>query len=142
MCIRDRGLGGGNAGSGITTAQSLGINFAKDTKKFQIGGNVQYGHSDNDARRKTSSETFLGETSSFAQSENYSNRNRHDFRVDFRLEWRPDTLTTIIFRPNGSYSQTESSNSSWSKTENNSHSPVTVSYTHLNRLHSFCSFPL
>ncbi len=119
-----QGLGGGNAGSGITTAQSLGINFAKDTKKFQIGGNVQYGHSDNDARRKTSSETFLGETSSFAQSENYSNRNRHDFRVDFRLEWRPDTLTTIIFRPNGSYSQTESSNSSWSKTENNSHSPV------------------
>lgn len=73
-----QGLGGGNAGSGITTAQSLGINFAKDTKKFQIGGNVQYGHSDNDARRKTSSETFLGETSSFAQSENYSNRNRHD----------------------------------------------------------------
>lgn len=45
----------------------MGINFAKDTKKFQIGGNVQYGHSDNDARRKTSSETFLGETSSFAQ---------------------------------------------------------------------------
>ena len=62
--------------------------------------------------------------SSFAQSENYSNRNRHDFKVDFRLEWRPDTLTTIIFRPNGSYSQTESSNSSWSKTENNLHSPV------------------
>lgn len=64
------------------------------------------------------------ETSSFAQSENFSNRNRHDFRVDFRLEWRPDTLTTIIFRPNGSYSQTESSSRSWSKTENNSHSPV------------------
>lgn len=118
-----QGLGGGNAGSGITTAQSLGVNFAKDTKKLQIGGNVQYGHSDNDARRKTSSETFL-ETSSFAQSENFSNRNRHDFRVDFRLEWRPDTLTTIIFRPNGSYSQTESSSRSWSKTENNSHSPV------------------
>lgn len=55
-----QGLGGGNAGSGITTAQSLGVNFAKDTKKLQIGGNVQYGHSDNDARRKTSSETFLG----------------------------------------------------------------------------------
>lgn len=33
-----QGLGGGNAGSGITTAQSLGVNFAKDTKKLQIGG--------------------------------------------------------------------------------------------------------
>lgn len=119
-----QGLGGGNAGSGITTAQSLGVNFAKDTKKIQVGGNLQYGHSDNNARRKSSSETFLGETSSFSQSESFSNRNRHDFRVDFRLEWRPDTLTTIIFRPNGSYSQTESSNSSWERTENNSHNPV------------------
>ena len=34
------GLGGGNAGSGITTTRSLGVNFAKDTKKIQIGGNV------------------------------------------------------------------------------------------------------
>ncbi len=119
-----QGLGGGNAGSGITTAQSLGINFAKDTEKLQIGGNVQYGHSDNDARRKTSSETFLGETSSFSNSQNNSNRNRHDFRIDFRLEWRPDTLTTIIFRPNGSYSHTESSSDSWSRTENNTHSPI------------------
>lgn len=121
----DAGQGlGGNAGSGVTTAQSLGVNFAKDTKKLQIGGNMQYGHSDNNAIRKSSTETFLGETSSFGQSENFSNRNRHDFRVDFRLEWRPDTLTTLIFRPNASYSQTDSDNSSWSSTENNTHSPV------------------
>lgn len=118
------GLSGGRAGSGITTAQSLGVNFAKDTKKLQVGGNIQYGHSNNDARRKTSSETFLGETSSFSQSENNSNRNRHDLRLDFRLEWRPDTLTTIIFRPNSSYSQTESSSSSWENMQNNEHAPV------------------
>lgn len=118
------GLSGGRAGSGITTAQSLGVNFAKDTKKLQVGGNIQYGHSNNDARRKTSSETFLGETSSFSQSENNSNRNRHDIRLDFRLEWRPDTLTTIIFRPNSSYSQTESSSSSWENMQNNEHAPV------------------
>ena len=58
-----QGLGEGNAGSGITTARSLGVNFAKDTKKVQVGGNVQYGYSDNDARRKSSTETFLGEQS-------------------------------------------------------------------------------
>lgn len=84
-----QGLGEGNAGSGITTARSLGVNFAKDTKKVQVGGNVQYGYSDNDARRKSSTETFLGEQSSFGASENTSRRKRHDLRVDFRLEWRP-----------------------------------------------------
>ena len=119
-----QGLGEGNAGSGITTARSLGVNFAKDTKKVQVGGNVQYGYSDNDARRKSSTETFLGEQSSFGASENTSRRKRHDLRVDFRLEWRPDTLTTIIFRPSGSYSKTDSENASGSDTWNNTHDPV------------------
>ena len=119
-----QGLSGGNAGSGITTARSLGVNFAKDTKKVQVGGNVQYGYSDNDARRKSSTETFLGEQSSFGASENMSRRKRHDLRVDFRLEWRPDTLTTIIFRPSGSYSKTDSENASGSDTWNNTHDPV------------------
>lgn len=119
-----QGLGGGNSGAGITTPQALGINFAKDTKKLQYGGNIQYGHSENNAIRKNSTETFLGESSTFGKSENFSNRDRHDLRVDFRLEWKPDTLTTIIFSPNASYSQTESLNSSWSSTDNNAHAPV------------------
>lgn len=118
------GLSGGNAGSGITTARSLGVNFAKDTKKIQIGGNIQYGYSDNDARRKTSTETFLGDQSSYGASENTSRRKRHDVRADFRLEWRPDTLTTIIFRPNASYSKTDSESASGSDTWNNVHDPV------------------
>lgn len=125
-----QGLGGGNAGSGITTAQALGINFAKNTKKVEIGGNVQYGYSDNDARRKSATETFLKdqltqqELSTFERSENSNRRKRHDVRADFRLEWRPDTLTTIIFRPNTNYSKTESSNGAFSETQNNNHDKV------------------
>jgi hypothetical protein len=119
-----QGLGGGGAGSGITTARSLGLNYAKDTKKLQVGGNVQYGYSDNDAQSKTSSERFLGEESSYGNSENSSERKRHDVRADFRLEWRPDTMTTIIFRPNASYSHTNSRSSSWSETLANDYSPV------------------
>ena len=115
-----QGLGGGNAGSGITTAQSLGVNFAKQSKKVEVGGNVQYGYSDNDARRKSSTETFLGEDqSTFSDSQNDSRRKRHDVRADFRLEGRPDTLTTIIFRPSASYSKTETMNGSFSDTRNN-----------------------
>lgn len=122
----DAGSGmGGNAGSGVTTAQSLGVNFAKNTKKVEVGGNVQYGYSDNDARQKSSTETFLGnDQSTFGQSENESRRKRRDVRADFRLEWRPDTLTTIIFRPSANYSSTDAMNSSRSATQNNSHNPV------------------
>lgn len=121
----DAGQGlGGNSGAGITTADALGINFAKNTKKTEIGGNIQYGYSDNDARKKTSSETFLGDQSSYGKSENDSRRKRHDLRADFRFEWRPDSMTTIIFRPSATYSQTKSSNNSLSETSNNDRLPV------------------
>jgi hypothetical protein len=119
-----QGLGGGGAGSGITTARSLGLNYAKDTKKLQVGGNVQYGYSDNDAQSKTSAERFLGNESSFDNSTNSSERKRHDVRADIRLEWRPDTMTTIVFRPNASYSHTDSHSNSWSETRANDLSPV------------------
>ncbi|KAA6345000.1 hypothetical protein EZS27_007385 [termite gut metagenome] len=119
-----QGLGNNDAGSGITTAQSLGINFAKETKKLQIGGNVQYGHSDRDSWRKSLTETFLGEQSSYGNSTNSSRRKRDDIRADFRMEWKPDTMTTIIFRPNVSYSTTNSENTSDSETRNNDRDKV------------------
>lgn len=102
----------GNAGSGITSSKGLGVNFAKDSQKLQIGGNVQYGYSDNDAHRISSTETFRDDGSEFEDSESFSRRKRHDVRVDFRFEWRPDSMTTIIFRPNASYSETKSHSSS------------------------------
>jgi hypothetical protein len=118
------GGGFGGAGSGITTAHSLGMNFARETKKLQVGGNVQYRYSDNDAQMKSSTETFLGDQSSFGNSTNLSRRKSNSVRADFRIEWRPDTMTTIIFRPNGNYSTTESKSQSSSATLNNEHQLV------------------
>lgn len=121
----DAGQGlGGRAGSGITTSQSLGLNYAKETEKIKVEGNVHYGHSVNDAWQRSSTETFLGETSSFGESRNTSNRDRHDVRMDVRLEWRPDTMTTIVFRPNASYSHTESNSTSWSTTADENRSLI------------------
>lgn len=107
---------GGRAGSGITTSRTLGVNFAKDTKKLQVGGNVNYGYSDNEAHNASSTDRFA--TGDHVDAANDSRRKRQDVRGEFRLEWRPDSLTTVIFRPSASYSHTNSESTSWSKTVN------------------------
>lgn len=106
------------AGSGVTTARALGVNFNKESDKLKVRGNVQYGYSNNDARSKESTETFLGESSSFGTTNNMSNRIRHDVRADVFLEWRPDTMTTFIFRPRANYSHTDLVSESDASTEN------------------------
>lgn len=118
----DAGQGmSGNAGSGINATKSIGLNFAKQNDKVEVGGNVSYGRSDMDAKMKSSSETFLGNSSSFSTNNTTSRRFRDDVNGNFRLEWRPDTLTNIIFRPNVSYSKTNSISGGNSTSSNNSH---------------------
>lgn len=116
----DAGQGlGGNAGSGINTSQSAGMNFARSSEKFEVGGDVQYGHSNRDARTKSSTETFLQNGSSYKNSLNTSNRNRHDVSGNLRMEWRPDSMTNIIFRPSASYSKTDNNSNGISTTLDN-----------------------
>lgn len=98
--------GGGSAGSGITSSGNAGLNFSKEfSEKATLGGNVRYSHSDNDARSKSNQENILPGDSSYIENDQIANRTKNDnIGVDFHSEWKPDTVTRIIFRPSFSYS--------------------------------------
>lgn len=106
------GMGGrrggrtGGAGNGITSSGNAGLNFSKEfNKKMTLGGNVRYSHSDNDAQSKTTRTNILPNDSSTIYNETNSNTTKSDnIGADFRMEWKPDTATQIIFQPSFSYS--------------------------------------
>ncbi len=121
----DSGFGvKGNAGAGITSSKIIGATFAQDYDKIELGGSVQYGYSDNDAVMKKSTETFLQSGSSYRADTSTTRRKRDDLAVNFKMEWKPDSMTTITFRPNVTYAHTESANTGRSETSNNLHQPV------------------
>lgn len=97
----------GGAGSGITTSGNGGLNFSKEfTPKFTLGGNARYSHSENEAFGKSNQQNILpGDSTSYENRQDNSNTRNDNFGVNFRMEWKPDTLTSIIFRPDMSYSQ-------------------------------------
>lgn len=101
-----RGFGRGGAGNGITSSGNAGLNFSKEfNKKLILGGNIRYSHSDNDAWSKSKQENILtGDSSTFYNEQNQSNTKNDNIGADFRMEWKPDSLTNIIFRPSFSYS--------------------------------------
>lgn len=104
------GLRGANAGSGITTSGNGGLNFSKEfNKKITLGGNTRYSHSDNDAEKNSKEQTFLpGDSVSYSNNSVLSNNKSDNVGVNFRLDWKPDTLTQIYFIPNFSYSHNSS----------------------------------
>lgn len=113
--VNDQGFYGGGGGgprfrgnsNGLNATKMLGANFATQTNKIELGGSARYNYSDADATSiRYVERSMLGE-SSYTNS-NSSNRNkRMNFNADFRLEWKPDTLTNIIFRPALSYGETD-----------------------------------
>ena len=119
--------GGFGAGSGITSSGNAGLNFSKEFKpdKLTLGGNTRYSHSDNDARSKSDRQNILpGDSSSYDNSEAMSRTKSDNFGVDFRLEWKPDTMTQLIFRPSFSFSHSMNDNFSHATTLDNERDTV------------------
>jgi hypothetical protein len=110
--IGDRGFRGGG-GSGLVASKMGGFNFATTSDKLETGGNLRFNHRDTDSKSYTSSENFMtaGNSNQYSTSNNSSFSRSSNINADFRLEWKPDSLTSIIFRPSLSYSTSDS----WSK---------------------------
>lgn len=107
-----RGFGGN--GGGLVASKMAGLNFSWENGKkdreagmLKIGGNVRYNHRGTDAISTSNSEKFLsgGASSSFANSFSSTKSGQTNVNGNFRLEWAPDTMTRIMFRPNFSYSE-------------------------------------
>ena len=109
-------FGGGRQGLTATKMAGLNLNYEK-TDKLKLDGSVRWNHSDGDTYTKSSTENiFSGSTSSFGNSvsQNFSRSNQ--WNAQMRLEWQPDSMTNIMFRPNARYNSSDGENTSESAT--------------------------
>ena len=114
------GGGGGfrGGGNGLNAHKDAGFNFALEKEKIELGGDVRYRHRDSDAKSKNASETFLQSGNSYSNSKNVNLGHSQNFEANFRLEWEPDTMTNIIFRPRFTYDESENWSENTSATFN------------------------
>ena len=111
--------GGGGRGSfgrgrnGLNASKMVGANFNYDNgRTFSWDGSVRWNHSDGDALTRSSSENFVSTSSSFANSLSHNFTRSNSWNAQMRLEWKPDTLTDIMFRPTMSVSSSDGSSTS------------------------------
>lgn len=89
------------ARDGISTSANAGGNFSKQfAPNFKLGGNIRYGYTDNDVQSDEFTQNILSAGNTLEQEKNITNNRSQNFNMDLRMEWEPDSLTTLIFRPN------------------------------------------
>ena len=106
--VNDMGFPGGGGGGrwgqqrqGLNASKMVGANFNYELKdKFKLDGSVRWNHSDGDQFAKISSEQIYDATTSvFSNSVSHKFSRGNGWNAQMRIEWQPDSMTNILFRP-------------------------------------------
>ena len=106
--VNDMGFPGGGGGGrwgqqrqGLNASKMVGANFNYELKdKFKLDGSVRWNHSDGDQFSKVSSEQIYDATTSvFSNSVSHKFSRGNGWNAQMRIEWQPDSMTNILFRP-------------------------------------------
>ena len=121
----DRGFGGGpgrgfwGGANGLNASKMIGANYNYELKdKFKFKTSLRWNHSDGDVWSSRSSENFMGSSSSFSNSLSQSYSRSNSWNGNIRLEWMPDSMTNILFRPSISWSSSDGLSGSQSASYN------------------------
>ena len=126
MGMGGMGMGGGfggmaGGGGGVNKSYSAGANFAvnlgdevsSDNYQYELGGSVNWSHSDNQSSSKTNSWNAYTSTETWSRNVSSSGSGSNSLSAQMRIEWNKDNYTSLLFQPQFSYSESDS----WSESQ-------------------------
>jgi hypothetical protein len=113
----DRGFGGrggrGGGANGLQANKMVGLNYNYEIKdKIIVDLNGRWNHGDTDESSTKVEQSYVDK--SFSNSRSGSMGRNNNFNFGGRLEWHPDTLTTIQIRPSYTITNNDSYSNSLS----------------------------
>lgn len=89
--------------TGLTKSRSVGMNISHDSERIKFRSNVQYSGRDHAENSRTHTDNILKQNNSVTQSMSNNNTKNDNLVVNASLEWKIDSVTTLIFRPQYRY---------------------------------------
>ena len=84
---------------GLTTSRSLGVNATHDWKRVKFRSNIQYMGTDRLEDSRTTIDNYLRKDKSITESTGHNRQGNDNLVANAFLEWKMDSVTTLIFRP-------------------------------------------
>lgn len=102
-----RGGGGGGNGNNVS-GQTGGRIMYNIPDKLEVGGNFRYNYRKSESWTKTASENYTNVNASFSNRFSENANKSNSFSGDFKAEWKIDSVTTLVVRPNFSFGNSSS----------------------------------
>ncbi|MBP5340589.1 MAG: TonB-dependent receptor [Prevotella sp.] len=103
---------------GLNSRKMLGTNLNYDDgEKLKMDASIRWNHRGGDNENENASENFYSETSrTFSNSFSKQMSRSNNWWGNIRVEWKPDTLTNLLLRANGSINSNDGTSTSASAT--------------------------
>ena len=103
---------------GLNARKMLGTNLNYDDgKKLKVDASIRWNHRDGDNENENASERFYSQDyRTFSNSRTKSLSRSNNWNGNLRVEWKPDTLTNVLLRANGSFGTGDGTSTSLSAT--------------------------
>ena len=102
---------------GITSSNSFGLNLINVfSKKYKMTGSITLNSGDNFVQSSSVRQNILIDSVSYRNSQSESQNNNHNVSVNYRMEYKPSTSTTLLFTPQITYANSHSSDTSYTAT--------------------------
>lgn len=100
-------------GNGMTDHQSGGatMNYEKREGKreiLELNGSVDGTFNQGRSESSSNSQSFENKNAAYTNRHSWSDNNNKSLNLGYRVEWKPDTMTNVNFRPSFTYSFTGS----------------------------------
>jgi len=124
--------GNTNSGSGgVTNTHSLGLNYnATVNEKLKLGGNVNYNFSDNYSERNSFRTNLLVDSVSYRRSSSNNRNSSRNIGFNSKIDYKPDSLLTIVFSQQVSFRFSDSNNQSFEMTQAGDRDSTLVNRSH------------
>ena len=110
--VGDRGFGG-RGGGGLRAPKMAALNLNYEKKdRLKVDGGIRWNHNNSDSWSRSATENFVSRVGAFSNSINQSYSRSTSWSGNMRIEWTPDTLWNIHFRPSWSWSNNDSKSQS------------------------------
>ncbi|MCQ2258618.1 MAG: outer membrane beta-barrel protein [Bacteroidaceae bacterium] len=98
--------------NGLRSDKRIGMNFTDTREKLDTEGSVMYRYNGSNVMNESSSENYAAERGRFGESKSISLTSNHSINANAKLEWKPDSMTNILARPNFNFSRNRGAGSS------------------------------
>lgn len=121
--VGDQGFPGGGGGfrggqnNGLNDSKMLMSNYSLQTDKIDAVFSAMYNYKGSDVQNKTNSQNFT--TNNYGYSMGTQKGNNHNFNLEGRVEWSPDSLTKIFVRPSVTWGKSNNRSKTYSVTSSN-----------------------